>query len=231
MGQIYLLFHGVRWVQLGAEAGPAGNLDWYLWHPNLPCSRYGCIAAAWKLYLSNNYNPGKSLTQLIYMCFFLLASTAPIKSCLHCAKQHSIELGPLPGQRRLISWAAVSTQYFSAAPGPASHHGWSLLCTPQTAQLGQRSARSPLLGVLLWGLQEKAEACWIQSIQLLNFRQGCVWTDLCLVYICFHVMASVYFLSSIKHNYQMNSCMTIWLFSFEAYNCGSPHMHLIFSTL
>lgn len=82
---------------------PAGNLHWYLWHPNLPCLWCDCIAAAWKLYLSYNYNPGKSLTQLIYMCVFLLASRAPIKSCLHCAKQHSIELGLLPGQRRLIS--------------------------------------------------------------------------------------------------------------------------------
>lgn len=183
------------------------------------------------LHLSNNYNPRKSLTQLIYMCFLLLASTAPIKSCLHCAKQHSIELGLLPGQRRLISWAAASTRYCSTAPGPAARLRRSLLCAPRTAPRGERSARSPLLGVLLWGLQEKAQACCLRSIQLLSFRQGCVCTDLCLVYICFRVMASVYFLSSIKYNYQMNPCMTIWLFSFEAYNCGSLHMHLIFSTL
>lgn len=134
MGQNYLHFHQFRWVQPRAEAGPAGSLD-YLWHPNLACSDYACVAASWKLYLSNNYNPRKSLIQLVYMCVFLLAPTAQIKSCLHCAKEHGIQLGLLPGQRRLISWATASTQYCSAAPGPALQLRRSLFCTPQTAQI------------------------------------------------------------------------------------------------
>lgn len=40
----------------------------------------------------------------------------------------------------------------------------------------------------------------------------------------------VRFLSSIKCNYEMNSCMTMSLFSIEACDSGSPQMHLIFNT-
>lgn len=159
----------------------------------LECFTSWIIAGPESLYLPNSH-------VLFCHCF---QKYQPTKSCLCCAKQHTIELE----QRRLISWAAASSQYCSAAPGPAPPLQRALLCTPQTAQPAQSSVRSSLGVVIPAGNScSKLSRSRLKLVALIvsSFRQGGVCTDLSLVYICFHVMASVFFLSSIKYNCQMN---------------------------